>query len=142
MAPNKWILAFILLPIFSYGDSISLSGNPGGLTISSAVAGQQPTSASNSSTTYSVATTTVVRRITGKINSAMPAGVTLSVRLTAPSGATSAGSVAMTTTTKNLVTSIPKNTNASGLSITYTLSATAAAAKVTNATKTLTLTLQ
>lgn len=125
-----------------FSDSLSLSGNPSTLTISTATAGQNPNSATNTSTTYNLTTTLTVRTINGKINSNMPTGITLKVQLAAPSGASSTGSVAMSTTAANLITGIPKATTASNLTVTYTLSATPSAVAVTNATKTLTLTLQ
>lgn len=140
---KKSLLVLIILCINELrADSLSLSGNPSALTISTATAGQQPNSVSNSSTSYGVITTNTVRRITGSLSSNMPSGVTLQVQLAASSGATSAGSVTMTTTATNLVTSISKNTTAPLLTVTYTLSATAAAAHVSNATVVLTLTLQ
>lgn len=112
------------------------------MTISSAVAGQQPSIVTNDSTTYNLTTLNSVRVITGKLNTNMPAGTILKVQLAAPVGATSSGSVSMSTTASNLVTAIPKVTVAINLSITYTFSATVSAAQVTNAAKTLTLTLQ
>jgi hypothetical protein len=135
--------ALLLLPFSLFSDTLSISGNPGTLTISTATAGSNPNSASDSSTTYNLSTTTgSTRTITGKISSNMPTGVTLKVQLAAPSGATSAGSKAMSTAAVNLVTSIPINASANNLSITYTFSATAAAAPVASATRTLTLTMQ
>lgn len=135
------ILSYSLsLPLFS--NSITDSGNPAALVINTATAGQNPNSVTNTSTTYSISTTTTIRRITGRINSNMPANTTLQISLVAPTGATSLGLVTMTKTTTNLVTGIPINTLASGRTITYTFSATASAATVTNATRTVTFTLQ
>lgn len=135
-------LACCLFPSLVFGDTITLSGNPSTLTINSATAGSQPNNATNASTTYSVSTSNTVRAINGKLSANMPTNVTLQVSLVAPTGATSLGSVTMTTVAANLVTGIPINTVASAKTVTYTLSATAAAAQVSNATKTLTLTLQ
>ena len=129
-------------PSLLYCDTITLSGNPSALTINSAVAGSQPASVTNSSTTYSVSTTLTVRVITGKINTNMASGLTLQLGLAAPSGATSLGSVSMTTVAKNLITGIPINTTSSGNTVTYTFSATVSAVQASNQTKTLTLTLQ
>lgn len=136
------ITAFLVFPNALIGDSLSISGNPSTLTISTVTAGSNPNSVSDSSTTYNSITTNTVRNITGKINSAMPTGVTLNVQLAAPVGASSAGSLAMGTTAVNLVSSIPKNTTSTNLTITYTLSATAAASPSASSTRTLTLTLQ
>lgn len=122
-------------------SAITLSGSPGALTINAAVAGSNPTSVTDATTAYSILTTATLRKITGKINTTMPTGVTLNVRLTAPSGAVSAGFVSMTKTNKNLVTNITALVLVSGLSVTYQLSATVAAAQVAGATRTLTLTV-
>ncbi len=136
------ILIFVCWNAHLSADTLSVSGNPAAMVISTAVAGQQPTAVSNSSTTYNVTTNLTVRKITGALSANMPANVTLAVQLAAPTGATSAGSVTMTTTSANLVTSIPISTSKNNLLITYNLSATAAAAQVSGGTRVLTLTLQ
>lgn len=133
---------FVISCDYLLSTTLSISGNPSTLTINSATAGQQPTSATNNSTTYNATTQSSTTSILGSLNANMPSGVTLKVQLAAPTGATSAGAVAMTTTNQTLVSSIPTFTTATGLKITYTLSATAAASQVASATKTLTLTLQ
>lgn len=120
--------------------AISVSGNPGTLTVNSATAGSNPTSATDATTTYAVTSNIATQRVTGAIATAMPTGTTLSVNLAAPSGGTSAGTVALTTTAQNLVTGI-SNIAAAGNVITYTLAATVAAATVTNATNTVTYTI-
>jgi hypothetical protein len=127
-----------------HSDTLSISANPATLTISTAIAGQQPTAVTNTSTTYSFSSLSLVTRtITGKISAAMPSNVTLHVQLANPGGgATSTGLVAMTTTAQNLVTGIPILGSGTGVTITYQLSATVSAAIVTGGTKTLTLTLQ
>lgn len=139
---NCMILYIYAVPCLLFPDALSLSGSPSVLTINSAIAGQQPNSVTNTSTTYSVTTTILVKVITGKIQSNMPSGVTLQVSLAAPAGATSLGLVSMTSVAQNLVTGIPTNTTANVKTVTYSLSATVNAAQVSNATKTLTLTLQ
>lgn len=121
-------------------DSISVSANPGALNITTAVAGSAPPSAVDATTTYAVTTNNTARRVTGSLATAMPAGVTLSVALTAPSGGTSAGAVTLTTTSNALVTGIA-HVASSGLSVTYTLTATLSAAQVAAATNTLTYTI-
>ncbi len=123
-------------------DSLAVSGNPSTLTINTAIAGQQPTSATDSSTTYSVSTLSLVRSISGALNASMPSGLTLKVTLAAPMGGTSQGAVTLTTTSKTLVSNVTVLALQSGIGITYTLSATVNAAKVTNSSKVLTLTLQ
>jgi hypothetical protein len=140
-----WVILCLCMPasLFSLLDTLTVSGNPSPMTINTAVAGQQPTSVSNSSTTYSVIVVSLSgRSITGQLNANMPSNVTLKVALAAQSGSTSAGSVAMSTTAQNLVTGIPIITISAPATITYTLSATVNAAQVTNGTRVLTLTLQ
>lgn len=138
MKPQKWrILAYYLLGIlpFLIGDdlfaaySISVSSSPSLLLINTAVAGADPTDAVNDTTTYAVSTdSTRIRKVRAKISSALPSGLSLSIAMDVPSGASSLGSRAMTTAYQDLVTGIPKFTTASGMTITYTLSATAAVA--------------
>lgn len=119
---------------------LSISGSPGALTIASATAGSQPNSVSDSKTTYNVTTNSTAQRISGALNLAMPSNMTLAVALVAPAGATSAGSVSLSTTARNLVTGI-SNLAQSALQITYTLSATVAAAPVAGGSRTITYTL-
>lgn len=120
--------------------AISVSGNPGTLTVNSATAGSNPTSATDATTTYAVTSNVATQRVTGAVATAMPTGTTLSVNLAAPAGGTSAGTVALTTTAQSLVTGISNVASASNV-ITYTLAATVAAATVTNATNTVTYTI-
>jgi len=121
-------------------NEISVSGNPGALTVSSATAGSAPSSATDSSTTYAITTNETNRKITGAINSAMPSGTTLAVQLAAPTGATGAGSVTLGTSAADLVTGIA-TLNESGKTITYTFSATTAAGTVSSSTRTVTPTI-
>ncbi len=121
-------------------DEISVSGNPSAMIISSATAGSQPTAVTNATTSYSITTNGTTKKITGKINTAMPANTSLKVTLAAPTGGTSAGQVTLTTTDQNLVTGIGTLAE-SGKTITYEFSATISAGVVSSATKTVTLTV-
>ena len=123
-------------------QTLAVSGNPGLLRISSAIAGSQPTSVSNATTTYTVVTGAPNRlyNITARLNAPMPAGVTLSVTLAPPAGATSLGAVALDATSRDVVTGVRRNTN-STQSITYQLAATVAAGVVPNSSRTVTLTI-
>ena len=121
-------------------DEISASGDPGALTISTATAGSQPTDATDNSTTYAVTTNGANKKITGEIDSNMPANTTLQVNLAAPTGGSSAGDVSLSTTAADVVTGVT-GVAESGLGITYTLSATIAAGVVASDTRTVTLTL-
>lgn len=99
------------------------------MLIGTATAGAGPDDFIENGTTYAVSTdSTGVRKVRARLSSALPAGLSLAIALDAPSGGTSLGSVTMTTAYQDLVTGIPKFTTASGLTITYTLSATAAVA--------------
>lgn len=123
-------------------QTLAVSGNPGLLNVTSAIAGSEPVSVSNSSTTYTVTTPAPNRtyKITAQLNANMPAGVTLTATLAAPAGATSVGAVALDVTARDVVTGILRNTN-STQSITYQLDATAAAGVVALSSRTVTLTI-
>ena len=60
--------------------------------------------------------------------------------ISAPPGATSLGPIALDATDRNVVTNIPRRTDAT-LGITYTLSALVTAGVVPNGSRTITLTL-
>lgn len=121
-------------------DAISVSGNPGTLTVNTAVAGSSLTSASDATTTYAVTTNNTARKVTGSLASNMPTGVTLTVNLTAPTGGTSTGATTLSTTAANLVTGIA-NIAQGSLTVTYNLSATVSASQVSNSTNTVTYTI-
>ena len=120
-------------------NQIAFAGSPS-LTISTAVAGNDPSSATDASATWAVTTNQTGAKITASIASAMPAGLTLSVNLAAPAGATSAGSKALGIAAVDLVTGLTKQA-ASGLGVTYTLDATAAAGVVASSSRVVTYTI-
>lgn len=111
------------------------------LTVSSAVAGSQPNDATTTSS-YNITTncTANSKKITGAINSELPAGVALQVQVAAPSGAASEGYVSMGVSAQDVVTSIDA-TATSNLQIDFRLSADVTAGIIPIATRTLTLTL-
>ncbi len=121
-------------------DEISVSGNPAALIVSTATAGSEPDAVTDNATTYSVTTNGTNKKITGVLDSAMPANTTLQVNLTAPTGGSSAGSVTLSASAADLVTGITQRAE-SGLTITYTLSATVSAGIVASDSRTVTLTL-
>jgi hypothetical protein len=124
-------------------QTITVSGNPPALKITAAVAGSEPTSVSNNTTTYTVVTPNPANRtykITAQLNALMPANVTLTATLAAPTGGTSVGPVALDLTARDMVTGIPKSTNATQ-SITYQLSATVLAGVVPSTNRIVTLTV-
>lgn len=119
-------------------NELSFTGSPS-LVINTATAGSAPTSAT-ANATYAVTTNETNRKITAEIDSDMPTGLTLTVSLAAPSGGTSAGAVSLSTTAHDVVTGIATQ-NASGLSVSYSLSATSAAGVVAADTRTVTYTI-
>jgi hypothetical protein len=121
-------------------DEISVSGNPGALIVNSATAGSQPDAATDATTSYNVTTNGSSKKITGSIDSAMPANTTLDVTLTAPTGGSSAGQVTLSTSDQDLVTGISTLAE-SGMTISYEFSATAAAGVIASTNRTVTLTL-
>lgn len=121
-------------------NEISVSGDPTNLVVNTATAGSEPTADTDATTTWAVTTNESSKKMTGSIDSNMPANTTLEVNLAAPTGGTGQGDVTLSTTAGDLVTGIATVAE-SGLTITYTLSATIAAGVVAQAQKTVTLTL-
>ena len=80
------------------------------------------------------------KKLVGKVSAAPTSPTVLSVNVTAPSGATSAGYVALTTSDQDLVTLID-NLNATGVAIAFKLSSTVAAGIVASTSPTFTLTI-
>lgn len=111
------------------------------LTVNSAISVGGGLAPNSSSTTYSVTSLIGTTKLVGRLNAAMPSNTSLAVQLAAPSGATSSGLVTLTASDQNLVTGIGLLTVASGLNMTFTLSATVNAALVSAGTRTFTLTL-
>src|SRR3954470_4083362 len=101
-------------------NQVAVTGTPS-LTISAAVAGGAPTSVTSTGNTWAVTTNQSNAKITAAIGTAMPAGVTLSANMGAPSGSgTSAGYLSLGTTAVDLVSAITK-LNETGLSLSYKL---------------------
>lgn len=121
--------------------TITVGPNPALLRITVAVPGMNPSSVS-SATTYTIKAVRANKpqKVTGVLNAAMPPGVTLTIQLSAPTGATSSGAVALDATVRDLVGNITNLTAEPG-TITYTLSATAAAGVVAAGSRTVTFTV-
>jgi hypothetical protein len=141
--------ALLLLAGSRVGAAQNISVNPastGPLTISTAVAGLEPTSVSGVSGgtyTFSLKNNGGLRTITAQLTAPLPAGTTLSIALgSTGGGAVSAGTVQLTTSATPVVTNLPnaKVTNASS-TITYSFSATSAAGVVALRTVNVTLAL-
>ena len=121
-------------------NQISVAGTPS-LTINAATAGSAPTSATYGSGSWSITTNESNKSVQAKLDSDMPAGVSLSLNMTAPtSSGTSAGAQALTSNNATLVTGITKLNQAS-IGMTYTLAATAAAGTVGSTSRTVTFTI-
>lgn len=121
-------------------NQVAFTSTPVTLTITTAVAGSDPTPVSDASSVWAVTTNQTNAKVSASINSVMPAGVTLSVALASPVGATNAGTVALTAVSQDLVTNITKQ-KASAQSVTYTLDATVAAGVIASSSRTVTYTL-
>jgi hypothetical protein len=117
---------------------LTVSGSPAAMTITSAIAGSDPTSISNSSTTYT-AVVVIPSHITAALGSNMPSGVTLTISLAVAAGATSSGPVALDVTARNVVTNVTATQITQA--ITYNLSALASAGVIASQTRIVTLTL-
>ena len=120
-------------------NQIAFTGTPS-LTITTAGAGSAPTSVTDATAAWAVTTNQTGAKITASIPTVMPAGLTLSVALGAPTGGTTAGSLALGTIGVDLVTAITKLAQGS-LAVTYKLDATPAAGVVTSATRVVTYTI-
>ena len=120
-------------------NQLAFFGAPS-LVINSASAGSAPNSAS-ASATYSITTNETSRKITAELDADLPDDVTLTASLTAPSGAQSQGAVGLEHGQANDVVTGISTVNASGLNITYTLSATAAAGTVPSTKRIVTYTI-
>jgi len=119
-------------------DEIAITGSPL-LTISSAVAGQEPQPVVDTSSTYSISTNGTNKRITASISRSMPPHTTLEIQLEDPGSGTSMGFVTLSTVAADVVTGISRAA-AANRTITYRFSATTAAGILTKAC-TVTLTL-
>jgi hypothetical protein len=109
------------------------------LTISTATAGQQPDSAT-ASTTYDITTNETTKKLTAALDTDMPAGLTLRANVTAPTGGTGSGWTALSSTAADVVTAISKVAEPN-LAWNFSLNATVSAGVVAAASKTCTLTL-
>lgn len=119
-------------------DQISVTGSPS-LVVNSATAGGAPQTATAAGT-YAITTNGSNRKITGSIDTNMPADTQLTLTVAAPDGAASAGVVTLSTTATDLVTGVT-TVNQSGLSLSYQLSATVDAGVVPAGNKTVTYTV-
>ena len=137
-----WRFAVVLPTVLvrPMATSLSVSGSPANMIITTAVAGQPPTAVTDATTTYTIVATGATKRgVTGKLNTALPAGVTLTVTMAACGGGASYGPIVLTTVAQDLVHGITTSGSGCTAAITYQLNATAAAGVVALVTKTVTL---
>ena len=120
-------------------NKIAFAGTPS-LTITTAVAGSAPTSVTDATASWAVTTNQTGAKITASIPVDMVSGLTLSSSLVAPAGATSAGYMALSSVSADLVTGITKLAQGT-LGVTYKLDATAAAGVVASDTRIVTYTI-
>ena len=121
-------------------SQIAVTGGAQSLTISTATAGSPLTNAS-ATVSWAVTTNQLNQKVSASVDQALPAGVTLSVQLEAPTaGGLSTGPNPLSTTAADLVTGISTLAE-SGLDLTYTLAATLAAGTVASTTRTVTYTI-
>jgi hypothetical protein len=121
-------------------SQIAVTGGAQSLTISTATAGSPLTSASVT-VSWAVTTNQLDQKVSASLDQNLPAGVTLSAQLEAPTaGGLSTGPNPLSTTASDLVTGISTLAEG-GLDLTYTLSATLAAGTVASQTRTVTYTI-
>ena len=121
-------------------SQIAVTGGAQSLTISTATAGSNPTSASVT-VSWAVTTNQSNQKVSASIDAAMPAGVTLTAQMETPSaGGLSTGPNPLSTSSVDLVTGISTLAE-SGLDLIYVLSATPAAGVVASTTRTVTYTI-
>jgi hypothetical protein len=130
MRTLSWILAAAALlgaTRESEAQALSVSGSPSTLRVQTAVAGGAPVAVTDATTTYTLNSGNAKHsKIVGRLNSEMPAGVTLTITLQPPSRSNGEGAVTLSTINSDLVTSIEKHTKMTG-SISYELSASLSA---------------
>lgn len=143
---SRTVLALLPLQIALGGalaaqsGTLSVSGNPSTLTITSAVAGFAPDPVSDNTTTYALLDVTSVARVTARLDAPIPTGSVLRLTMEAPGGAVSSGPVELSTTDQVMVRLIPVGSH-SGLTLTYQFVAASAAGVVPPSVRTVTFTV-
>ena len=126
----------------AFAQTIAVSGSPGPFHITTAISGSNPTTITNSTTTYTVVTPNPPHtfKVTAQLNAAMPAGTALTGTFAPPAGGTSSGAISLDATARDVVTGIPRKTNET-MGITYQFSASPLAGVVPSSSRTVTLTI-
>jgi len=121
-------------------NEISVAGDPGTMRVRTAEAGSPLDAVTSASASYALTTNGTAKKLTAAIDSDMPAGVTLSVRAAAPSGAASLGKRALSGAPVDLVTGIGPVAE-TGLLLEYEVGAEVTAGVLASALRTVTLTI-
>jgi hypothetical protein len=119
---------------------VAVSGDTPPLVVATAIAGGPPQPVVWSGTTYTVTAPDGQWKVVGSLAEPLPPGVTLTVTLSAPTGAASSGPVLLSAQPQELVRGIAGGTHA-GLAITYRLSAATSAGTVPLTSATVTFTI-
>ena len=131
----------LLLPAGSSrvsAQTVTVLGTPAPFNVTTAVAGLQPAVITNAVTSIRVVGIQGAEKISAGLNAPMPAGTTLTILLAVLPGATTVGTVTLTTTVVMLEYDIQNDGTAR---ITYTFSATAAAGVIPSQSRIVTFTL-
>jgi hypothetical protein len=108
--------------------TVDIISGPQSLVVASAIAGLGPDAVSDATTRLSVTAAGSGARLTARLLSLLPTGVTLELRASASNG-TSVGTVPLSTTSTEVLRDLPAGTQA-GVTITYTLRASITAGTV------------
>lgn len=120
-------------------NELSLSGDPEPLILTRSGTDSDP-AVVDTRTTWEITTNQPGRKVTGLLNDELPSGLTLSVSLDPPAGATSQGLVPLTTTARDLIVDFG-SVHASRLGVTYSLAATPEAGVLARASRLVTFTI-
>jgi hypothetical protein len=136
-------VAPLLLLIAGVGgaQTLTTAGSPA-LAVNTVVsAGLTPKPDSDATTTYSVKTTSGnPKKISARLFSSMPAGTSLTMRLSPVTGSVGVGTVTLSTTAQTVLNNITTTFTRTG-AITYALNATLAAGVVSSRSRIVILTL-
>lgn len=122
-------------------NEIAITDGSPSLTVDSATAGSDLDDATvTTGSSWAVTTNETGKKLTAAIDTAMPEGLTLSISAAAPTGGSSTGYAALSTTAADIVTGITEVAESS-LNLSYKLEADLTAGVVTSASKTITFTL-
>lgn len=129
-------ITFSIEPIAEIG----VSGDPPALVAQSAQPGSNPSDVENMSTFYAVTTNGSSEKVSVSLDSPMPTGTNLFLKLDAPQGATCLGDVCLDTTCQSAVCGISQVAQ-SNLQICYLFQASISAGKLPPTTRIVTFTL-